>query len=236
MARAHDGVKSLFVTSTGTGIGKTLVTAALVRELRARGEPVTALKPVISGYPGDPAQPNDTDVLLRAQELRVRDEERAAISPWRFRAPLSPDMAAAREGRAIDFGALVDFTLDARKRAPGWLLVEGVGGVCVPLDARHTVLDWIAATGFPALLVAGSYLGTLSHTLTAASVLRARGVELAGLVLSESLDSPVALEETRSTLLRFLGCVPCAALPRLAPEPDAWRDAPPLLPDLRLAL
>jgi dethiobiotin synthetase len=227
-------VKSLFVTSTGTGIGKTLVTAALVRELRARGEPVTATKPVISGYPGEPDEESDTDLLLRAQELPLRDAERDAISPWRFRAALSPDMAAAREGQAIDFATLVAFTLERRKQAPGWLLVEGVGGVCVPLDERHTVLDWIAATGFPALLVAGTYLGTLSHTLTAASVLRARGVDLAGVVLSESTESPVPLAETRATLLRFLGPLPCAVVPRLAPKRDAWRDAPPLLPDLGL--
>jgi dethiobiotin synthetase len=228
-------VKSLFVTSTGTGIGKTLVTAALVRELRARGEPVRAAKPVISGYPGESGGENDTDVLLRAQELRPSDAERDAISPWRFRAALSPDMAAAREGRAIDFAKLVEWTRERRRQAPGWLLVEGVGGVCVPIDERHTVLDWIAATGFPALLVAGGYLGTLSHTLTAASVLRARGVELAGVVLSESDESPVPLAETRASLLRFLGPVPCALLPRLAPKPDPWRDAPPLLRELGLA-
>lgn len=227
-------MRSLFITSTGTGIGKTLVTAALVRELRARGEPVTALKPVISGYPGEPGEENDTDVLLRAQELPLCDAERDAISPWRFRAALSPDMAAAREGRAIDFARLVAFTLERREQVPGWLLVEGVGGVCVPLDERHSVLDWIAATGFPALLVAGTYLGTLSHTLTAAAVLRARGTDLAGVVLSESAESPVPLAETRATLLRFLGPVPCAALPRLGPTSDAGRDAPPLLPELGL--
>ncbi len=227
-------MRSLFVTSTGTGIGKTLVTAALVRELVARGERVGAIKPVISGYPGEPGEPNDTDVLLVAQERPLCDAERDAISPWRFRAALSPDMAAAREGRAIDFAKLVEFTLERRRQAPGWLLVEGVGGVCVPLDERHTVLDWIAATGFPALLVAGTYLGTLSHTLSAAAVLRARNVELAGLVLCESPESPVPIRETRAALLRFLGPVPCAAIPRLGAKPEPWRDAPPLLSDLRL--
>ena len=227
-------MRSLFVTSTGTGIGKTLVTAALAHELRARGETVVALKPVISGYPAEPGDESDTDVLLRAQGTASSDTARDAISPWRFRAPLSPDMAAAREGRPIDFARLVAWTHERRAQAPSWLLVEGVGGVCVPLDDRHTVLDWIAATGFPAVLVAGTYLGTLSHTLTAASVLRARGVELAGLVLAESPESPVPIAETRDALLRFLGPLPCAAIPRLAAHPDPWRKAPPLLDDLRL--
>jgi len=234
VARADRVVTSLFVTSTGTGIGKTLVTAALVCELRARGLEASALKPVISGYPAEPDGSSDTDVLLRAQGIAPDDAARDAISPWRFRAALSPDMAAAREGRTIDFAGLVAWTRERRERTPGWLLVEGVGGVCVPLDARHTVLDWIAATGYRALLVAGTYLGTLSHTLTAASVLRARGIDLAGLVLSESPESPVPTAETRATLQRFLGPVPCAALPRLASDIDAWRKAPPLLSDLHL--
>jgi dethiobiotin synthetase len=227
-------VRSLFVTSTGTGIGKTLVTAALVHQLRARREPVAALKPVISGYPAQPGERSDTEILLRAQELSLADPERDRISPWRFRAALSPDMAARREGRTIPFTELVELTLLRRRQAPGWLLVEGVGGVCVPLDERHTVLDWIAATGFPALLVAGTYLGTLSHTLCAASVLRAHGVELAGLALCESPASPVPTAETRASLLRFLGPLPCAVIPRLAPDPEPWRAAPPLLADLRM--
>jgi dethiobiotin synthetase len=224
-------VKSRFVTSTGTGIGKTLVTALLVRELRAAGEPVTALKPVISGYPGPPGEPSDTEILLRAQQLPVDAVHIEAISPLRFRAPLSPDMAAAREGRRIDLDALVDLTRERRARCTGWLLIEGVGGVAVPLGERHTVLDWMAAVGFPAILVTGSYLGTLSHTLTAATALRARGIELAGLVLSESVESPVPLAETRGTLLRFLGELPCAELARSS---DPWKDPPPLARDLGL--
>jgi dethiobiotin synthetase len=221
-------VNALFVTATGTGIGKTLVTAALLHQLRARGERTLALKPVLSGWPDPQGEPSDAEILLRAQGIDPTPERVAEIAPWRFRAPLSPDMAAAREGRSIDFQQLVGFTRDARKRHAGWLLVEGVGGVAVPLDARHTVLDWIAASGMPALLVAGSYLGTLSHTITAVSALRERGIEIAGIAISESLESPVPLAETRETLLRFLGDVRCVEVPRLA-EREPWTHAPPIL-------
>lgn len=227
-------MKGLFVTATGTGVGKTLVTAALLHQLRARGEQTLALKPVLSGWPDPSGAPSDVEILLRAQGLDPTLERIAAIAPWRFRAPLSPDMAAAREGRSLDFAELVTFTTDARKRHAGWLLVEGVGGVAVPLTERHTVLDWIAASGLPALLVAGSYLGTLSHTLTAAWALRERGVPLAGLVLCESPESPVPLAETRETLRRFLGALDCAEIPRLAEGPEPWTIAPPLLDALGL--
>ena len=93
---------ALFVTGTGTAIGKTLVTAALCHELRARGRPVRALKPVLSGY--DPADRHESDpgILLASLGEAVTEEAVAAITPWRFSAPLSPDMAAAREGRRLD--------------------------------------------------------------------------------------------------------------------------------------
>jgi dethiobiotin synthetase len=225
-------LKARFVTATGTGVGKTLVSAALIHQLRAAGQPVQALKPLLTGWPDPTGTPSDPELLLRAQGVEPTLERIAEITPWRFAAPLAPDMAAARERRALDFDALVAFTRAAQERCDGWLVVEGVGGVAVPLDDRHTVLDWIAGTKLPALLVTGSYLGTLSHTFTAAAALRAAGIPLAGLVISESAESPVPLEETRATLLRFLGELPCALLPRLTPGRDAWRHAPPLLDPL----
>ena len=218
-------MSALFVTGTGTGIGKTVVTAALCRELRAAGRPVRALKPVLSGY--DPAAMHESDpgVLLASLGEPVTDDAVAAIAPWRFHAPLSPDMAAAREGRRLDLREIVAFCR-AAKGEP--LLVEGIGGAMVPLDERHTVLDWMAELAAPALVVAGSYLGTISHTLTTLAALRGRGVGIAGLVISESTESPVPPAETAATIARHAGPLPIALLPRLPPGPAPWRAAPPL--------
>ncbi len=201
-----------FVTGTGTDVGKTYVTAALATALRAAGRSVRALKPVASGF--DPAAPeaSDTGQLLRAGGLPLDAAGIAATSPWRFAAPLSPDMAAAREARRIDFDALVAFC-----RTPAGAdvtLIEGIGGVMVPLDEHRTVLDWIEALSVPVLLVAGSYLGTLSHTLTAAGMLATRGVRLAEVVISESAEQPVPSAETVAALRRFLGAVPVSVLAR----------------------
>jgi dethiobiotin synthetase len=193
---------AIFVTSPGTGIGKTFVTARLAAELRAAGRRVQALKPIASGFDAARPQDSDTAELLHALDLAVTAENVAAVSPWRFAAPLSPDMAAAREARTVPFAELVEYCRTAAARADV-TLIEGVGGVMVPLDDRHTVLDWIAALAAPALLVVGSYLGTLSHSLTAAAVLRARGVPLAAIVVSESAEQPVPAEETAAVLARF---------------------------------
>ena len=108
------------------------------------------------------------------------------------------------------------------------LLIEGVGGVMVPLSDEHMVRDWIAALAAPAVVVVGSYLGTISHTLSAVETLRGRNLPVAGVVVSESVESPVPLAETGETLRRFLPGVPVETLPRLDHGPHAWRAAPDL--------
>ncbi len=232
-------VRAFFVTASGTEVGKTVVACLLCRQLRAAGARVRAVKPVITGFADDAPGGTDTALLLDAQGLDATPEAIAEASPWRFRAALSPDMAARREGRSIDFRQLVEFCRGLRddqpspKRSSGFaqagagdvLLIEGLGGVLVPLTERETVADWIAALGLPALLVTGSYLGTLSHTLSAAEALKARGVPLAAVIVSESADSPVPLAETVETLERFI--TPVLALPRLN-DTEEWRAAPDL--------
>jgi len=149
-------VSAVFVTGTGTDIGKTFVTAALIHALRRRCKPVDALKPIASGFDPAEVEISDPGVLLAALGEAVTTAALDRIAPWRYRAPLSPDMAARREGRPLDFTALSRFTRERIEAAPGTLLIEGVGGVMVPLDDRHTVLDWIEAVRVPLLLVAGS--------------------------------------------------------------------------------
>ncbi len=126
-------------------------------------------------------------------------------------------MAAEAERTTVDFDALIADSRDRIAAAQDVLLIEGVGGIMVPLGDRHTVLDWMAALGLPVLLVAGSYLGTISHTLSALDVLARRGLRVAALVVSETPGSTVGLESTIATLRRFVPAdVEILALPRLA--------------------
>jgi dethiobiotin synthetase len=207
-------MSAYFVTATGTGIGKTYVTAGLVRHWCGEGLHASALKPVISGFDTAAAQESDSGILLEAMGEAATEETVARISPWRFAAPLSPDMAAAREGRSVDFDALVAFCRKEIAAARGPLLIEGVGGVMVPLDTHRTVLDWMAALSLPVVLMAGTYLGTISHTLTAAHALTQAGVEIAMLVLNEGAlgDGSVPVGDTKASLARFLPGVAIAIL------------------------
>lgn len=223
-----------FITASGTEIGKTLVTCTLARQFLAKGRDVRVLKPVMSGY--DKANPAESDAgrLLASIGRDASVEAVAEVAPWRFAAPLSPDMAAAREGRTIDFDALVDFCRAEIARAEAddaVLLIEGIGGTMVPLTEDRTVLDWIAALHLPTLLVTGSYLGSISHTLTALSALMAHGPGATGVVISESGNNPAPAEETAAVIGRFVHPVPVRLLPRLSPDdPDYWTDAPDLTP------
>jgi len=207
---------AIFITATGTEIGKTFVAASLIRHWRRAGRAVDALKPVVSGY--DPTRPEASDpaLLLAALGRPISNDAIARIAPWRFAAPLAPDMAAHREGRALDFAALVDFCQHAARASDATLLIEGVGGVMAPLDERHTVLDLMTALKAPLLLVCGSYLGGISHTLTCLEVLQRRALVVRVLVVNETPASTVPLDDAVDTLARFARPVPTVAVPRQA--------------------
>jgi dethiobiotin synthetase len=209
-----------FVTATGTDIGKTFITAGLIRHLRGAGQSVSALKPVVSGFDIATSALSDPGVLLNALDEQLTPEAFDRLSPWRFTAPLSPDMAAARENRAIDFDAVVAYCREAIAAHQGTLFIEGVGGVMVPLDARHTVLDWMAALKLPLILVAGSYLGTISHTLTALDALTHRKLKVAAIVINDT-PSDIPLDETMAVLARFAPAIPIVKVPRV----KHWLDA-----------
>jgi len=210
-------MSTVFITATGTDIGKTFVTAGLIRHIRAAGGTADALKPVVSGFDPDAWQESDPALLLAALGRRLTLDELDRISPWRFRAPLSPHMAARQEGRAIAFPEVVEFcrrTIAARR---GTLLIEGIGGIMVPLDDRRTVLDWMSTLRIPIVLVAGSYVGTMSHTLTSLEVLVRRNLNVAAVVISESEGSAASLDDTVATLQRFANSIDVVGIPRLAP-------------------
>jgi dethiobiotin synthetase len=218
-------MSAIFVTATGTEIGKTFVTAGLIRHLRSAGRTVDAIKPVVTGFDPTHAQQSDPGVLLEALGIPVTLEAIAAISPWRYGAPLSPDMAARREGASLDFNLLCEFSLRAALTRRDILFIEGVGGVMVPLDSEHTVLDWMTALKLPLILVTGSYLGTLSHTLTALDVLRQRELSVLTIVVNETEGSTVPLDETVATLARFvqpIGVLPVARMAPGAADPAAF--------------
>lgn len=221
-------MKKLFITSTGTEIGKTLVTTALCWQLVKQNQKVTALKPMMSGAElGD--SECDAGLILQSLGQNTDDAAIADITPWRYKAALAPNMAAAIEGNPIELEALMTFCHQKMQQNSDVMLIEGVGGIMAPINNQYTILDWMKKLSFPALLVTGSYLGSISHTLSAVEVLRSHDIAINGIIVSESEDSGVTLDDTLSTLEKFLpAAIPVISIKRFPAQQALWKCVPPL--------
>lgn len=200
-------MSAYFVTGTGTDVGKTFVTCTLLNaRTGARG-----FKPIISGAP------SDAEEIIKASGKGTLDE----IALWRFAAPLSPHRAAALENAVIDTNALESWCRE-KSAGEGLTLIEGAGGVMTPITERYTMRDLAVALKLPVILVTGSYLGSISHTLSAIESLESRGVSIKALVLSESTGSAVTLAEAEAGLMPLLAHIP---LRIVQPRVSSWKDA-----------
>ena len=194
---------AIFITATATDVGKTFVTTSLVRHLRDMGRQVEAIKPIVEGY--DPAQAatSDPGILLAALGLPFSPEAIDRIAPWRFHAAIPPELAARQDGYGIDVDQLVAYCQSAVERRRDILLIEGVGGIMVPLDEERTILDVMMALRLPLILVTGSYPATISHTLTALDSLFRREMHLLATIVNETPGSAVPLEDIVATIARY---------------------------------
>jgi dethiobiotin synthetase len=210
-------LRGVFVTGTGTEVGKTVVAAAIARTAAAAGERVAVFKPAVSGLdePGEP----DHELLRRAAGSEQRIE---GIAPYRFGPPVSPHLAAEMAGVDIDPGAVV---AAARKAAgEGDLLVcEGVGGFLVPLTAEYSVRDFARELGLPVVIAAPPGLGTINHTLLTVEAVRGAGLEVAAVALTPWPQRPSGMEESNRETIAGLGEVRVETLPELnLSAPDSW--------------
>ena len=210
-ARKQGDPVRVLVAATGTDLGKTHIACALLRHWRAEGLDPLPLKPLQSGFEPGAAEASDAGLLLAAAGLAVDEKGLDRVAPWRYRAALSPDLAAAREGREHGFDEVVAFCRNAAETHQGPLLVETAGGVMSPLTAEKTMFDLAAELNFPVLLVAGGYLGTISHTLTALVAAKSRNLPLAGLVLNARAGDGVPLEDTIAAIRRHHPDLPIVA-------------------------
>jgi dethiobiotin synthetase len=205
-------VTAIFITATGTDVGKTFVVASLIRLLRQMGRTVDAIKPIVSGYDATLSAASDPGVLIGALGLPFSPEAVDRVSPWRFRAAVAPDLAARREGRSIDVDAVVAYCQGAIERRRDILLIEGVGGIMVPLDDHRTILDVMMALRVPLMLVTGSYRGTISHTLTALDSLFRRDLNVLATIVNETPGSSMPLGDVVASIGHFTE--PVIGLPR----------------------
>lgn len=218
-----------FITATGTEMGKTALTAALCHQLANRGEKVRAVKPIMTGVDGSSWKRSDAAVLLEAMGQDITVENLRGVCQWQFTDPVSPQLAAQKMGIELELDAVVEFC-EKSLLADGTTLIEGAGGLMTPITPRHTMLDLARRVGAPVVLVSGSYVGALSHTLSALFALITQQVFVQAVVVNETPGSPVSVEETRAAISAWAGAnMPVFTLPRLSSKNHVWQQFPPIL-------
>lgn len=213
---------SLFVTGTDTEIGKTLVSAALLRGFAREGLRAAAMKPIAAGASlvDGVLHNEDADQLDAAANVALPNDIR---TPFMMREPIAPHIAAAREGVSLDIGRIVEAHRFAVTQAD-IVVVEGVGGFRVPLDDTHDTADLAVALNLPVVLVVGMRLGCISHALLTAEAIIARGLTLAGWVANRVDPDMLYPDENIATLKQRIAAPLLGVIPHLAPS-DAARAA-----------
>jgi dethiobiotin synthetase len=210
-------LRGVFVTGTGTEVGKTVVAAAIARGLAASGRRVAVFKPCLSGL--DESGEPDHLLLRRAAGSEQGEDE---IAPYRFRPPLSPHLAAELAGVAIDPRLLLAAARRAAEEGDA-LVCEGVGGLLVPLTPGYLVRDFARELELPLVIAAGPGLGTINHTLLTVEAARAVGLEVAGVVLTPWPGAEGRLERSNLETIAALGRVPVEPLEWIdLARPEGW--------------
>ncbi|HEY1683319.1 MAG TPA: dethiobiotin synthase, partial [Tepidisphaeraceae bacterium] len=219
-------IPGLFITGTDTGIGKTVITAAIASHLRMIGKRVAVCKPIATGcvHRREGLVSEDAEFLAHHADAEFPLD---LICPQRYAEPLAPAVAAEREKRPVDWEA-INRSIRIMAAASNVMLCEGVGGVLVPLDEQHTVIDMAKWLGLPVIVVARAALGTINHTLLTLQALRLAGINVAGVIINrfatDSIDvaeqtNPAAIEKWGKT--RILALVPPSnqsLIPNLPPD------------------
>ncbi|HZR80834.1 MAG TPA: dethiobiotin synthase [Candidatus Binatia bacterium] len=204
---------ALFVTGTDTGVGKTFVACALALALRRHGRRVAVMKPVETGVDGEPED------ALRLRAAAGDPASLADVCPYRLRAPLAPAIAARLEHTMIDVDRLVAL-IRRRADAADVLLVEGAGGLLVPVHGRTTWAEVAERVGFPLLLVGANRLGTINHCALTARVAATAGLSVAGFVLSQPAPQTDESSSSNAAAVAEFTGLPCWGIVPHLPSPE----------------
>jgi dethiobiotin synthetase len=208
-------LRGFFVTGTDTGAGKTVLSAALLAAMAAAGEPVRAYKPVVTGLDETDAPqgwPPDRELLALAAGMEPKE-----VAPLRYGPAVSPHLAAELAGERIDPARVL--AAARATAAEHTLVVEGVGGLLVPLDTDYAVRDLAVQLDLPLLIAARRGLGTINHTLLTLQAARAVGLDVRAVVLTPWPREPSTMERSNRETIARLGDVEVEGLPQV-PAPD----------------
>ncbi len=197
--------RSFFVTSTGTGIGKTFISVKIIEYFLKNQITIEPFKPVLSGYDKKNIKESDSGKLLTAINTELSFSNIESISPWLFSRPVAPTLAAKYENKKITFQSLKKWCIDKKRYSnSNYQLFEGAGGLMVPIQKRKTFINLFKELRMPVILIVGSYLGTISHTLSAYENLKTNKIDIINIIINEGNKKAVSYQENLSLLKESL--------------------------------
>ncbi|MCH2548029.1 MAG: dethiobiotin synthase [Alphaproteobacteria bacterium] len=225
-------LNSVFITATGTEVGKTLVTAALTWQLRQVGKAVFSCKPMATGFDMAHLPTTDTGILLTAQGMDCTIENINTLTPWRYTEPISPHFAVMQEEVDSDNTTTPKDVLVFCENAmahKGISLIEGAGGVMTPLLNGFTQADLIEKLHIPAIVVTGNYLGAISHCLCTLEAMQARGIDVCAVIVNATQEDGTSLQQMQTTLAQHMKkAIPLFTVPYISHKKDTeiWKQLP----------
>lgn len=212
-----------FITGTDTGVGKTLVSAALIHKLVSQGLRVAGMKPVATGctWKGGTLHSEDADLLMKEANVKAPLDW---VSPYAFEPPIAPHIAARQHKSFISATHIAD-CLQRLKNMADLVIVEGIGGFRVPLNEAEDAADMASLLGLPVILVVGLRLGCLNHALLTAEAIERRGLRFAGWIANRIDPAMTHMESNLDTLRERLRA-PCLGVVPLIVPPEAEQAAP----------
>ena len=192
--------KNIFITSTGTNIGKTYCTVEILKEMLHRKVLFNAYKPILSGFDIYNIKDSDSYKILKTNNKEPEIEDIKEISPWLFEKPIAPSIAAIKENKSLKYNDVLKWCL---KKSDNNIIniFEGAGGLLVPIEKAKTILDLMKDLNSKVVLVVGNYLGSVSHTLSAIHNLQHANLQIINIIINQNIkNDDIDIKDTESLL------------------------------------
>ena len=194
---------SFFITSTGTNIGKTYCTVEIIKSLIKKKKLVNPYKPILSGFNIKKIEESDSYKILRPIKKTWDIKDIKSITPWLFNNAIAPSLAAEKENKSLDYNQVFDWCFDKinyKNNKNSLNIIEGAGGILVPIEKEKTIFDLIVDLKVPVILVVGNYLGSVSHTLSVIKNIQFSKLNIINIIINQNNDCDLDIDDTKKLI------------------------------------
>ncbi len=207
MLKVNNVKKALFITSTGTELGKTYCTVEIIKNLISKNFKVNPYKPILSGFDNNNFEASDSYKILSPLEKFINLKKIKSITPWCFKYPIAPSLAAKKEEKSLKFEEVLSWCakkVNSKDNRNSIKLFEGAGGLFVPIEKNNTILDLIKNLDLPLILVVGNYLGSVSHTISAVKNILNLKLNIVNIIINQNNNNDININDTEYLLKESL--------------------------------